>query len=204
MPKGCRKIQKQVVYYSMKHTQRKCNKCSCDLIVGDNWLLSSKNNQIYWCKPCWVVKAKKYNYNNKEKLKEYDKLNYINKHKYNLDSKIKYRVSAKKRDDRIKYEIALDKISKGNQGGDWVYYELEFTHKEQGFSFYKFGITQHSIEYRYNQYAAYTYEVLKEITGDKDYIKSLERKIKMDTKENQFNFPEGIKFVGLSECRVYL
>jgi len=188
----------------MKHTQRKCNKCSCDLIVGTNWLLSSKKSQIYVCQPCWAIQTKKYKEENKEKMDELNRLYYINNYKGKIEHQIKYRSRAKKRDDRIRYEIALDKISKGNQGGDWVYYELEFTHKEQGFSFYKFGITQHSIEYRYRDYRAYTYEVLKEITGDKSYIKGLERKIKMDTRENQFNFPEGIKFIGLSECRVYL
>ena len=188
----------------MEHTQKKCIKCSCDLIVGTNWLSYSKKNQIYWCKSCWSKRAAIYYQKNKEKLKKYDKLYYANNHKDKLESQIKYREASKKREDRIKYEIALDKISKGNQGGDWVYYELKFTHKKQGFSFYKFGITQHSIEYRYKRYRTYTYEVLKEITGDKDYIKSLERKIKMDTKENQFNFPKGIKFSGLSECRNYL
>ena len=181
-----------------------CNKCDGKLVIGDNWLESSKKNQIYTCKSCWSNRAKSYYKKKKEHIIQKSYELYHNKYKYNSEKQFQYRDRNKKQYIKTSYGIALDKVFKGNKGGDWVYYELKFTHIQLGFSFYKFGITQHSIEHRYKKYPKYEYEIKKEVYGDKSYIKGLEAKTKADTINNQFIFPEKIKFSGFSECRKYL
>lgn len=71
-------------------------------------------------------------------------------------------------------------------------------------TFEKFGITQHSINYRYRNYLDYNIKVLKEEVGNKSYIKALESKTKHNTKHLSFTFPKGINFSGYTECRQYI
>jgi len=47
---------------------RKCNICSVELILDDNWYASSKKSSIYRCKKCFNNKTKKYYSENKEHL----------------------------------------------------------------------------------------------------------------------------------------
>lgn len=41
---------------------KQCNKCSVDLVVGENWYASSKKNSTYNCNACQYARFKSYNY----------------------------------------------------------------------------------------------------------------------------------------------
>lgn len=183
---------------------RKCNKCNQTLTISDNWSLSMEKNQNYVCKPCLSKRAKSHYKKNKLKILEQQKELYNTSYKHNEEKQQKYRDYNKVRASEQRKKIYNSKLLEGNKGGDWVYYECKFTHKSLGFTFYKFGITQHSINYRYRNYPDYNIKVLKEEVGNKSYIKALESKTKHNSKHLPFTLPEGINFSGYTECRQYL
>ena len=183
---------------------RKCNKCNQTLTISDNWSLSMEKNHLYTCKPCWSKRAKSYYKKNKPTILEQQKELYHTSYKHDEEKLQKYRDYDKVWASKQRKKIYDSKLLEGNKGGDWVYYECKFTHKSLGFTFYKFGITQHGINYRYRNYLDYNIKVLKEEVGNKSYIKAVESKTKHNTKHLSFTFPKEINFSGYTECRQYL
>lgn len=64
---------------------KKCNQCSVELIVGENWRLSMQKCKMYKCKSCYSKTQKKWKQNNLNKIKDYDK-KWSKKRYNNLDS----------------------------------------------------------------------------------------------------------------------
>ena len=49
---------------------KQCNKCSVDLVLGDNWADCQKNSCDYRCKPCKIKITTKWNHKNPERRKQ--------------------------------------------------------------------------------------------------------------------------------------
>jgi len=155
-------------------------------------------------------KARLYREANKEKIKETNNKFYNkNKEKVKLNSKVAY---IKNKDKRCKYqknknhkrilEIANQKIAQGNNGNDYIFYLLKFIHKKSNLEFYKFGITKFNVKERYRNYSLFNYDIICEITGSKEFIKAIEKKVKYETLDYIIELPENIGFhSGYTECR---
>lgn len=200
-----------------------CTKCNQEKNEED-FSFKSKNKKVRRseCKKCVSLYNKEYRENNKNKIKLLKQKHYVkNKtkileyHKIYHENNPEYRTyyyntnkeilsDKRKNKDRERYKekvlaLANEKISNGNKGGDWIFYTCKFSNKD--ITFYKYGITSRNVDIRYSSYSDYNIEIINEIYGDKEYIKALEKKVLIDTKENQFIFPDDIDFGGKSECR---
>jgi len=82
-----------------------------------------------------------------------------------------------------------------------IFYKLKFRHIS-GFEFLKIGITSKSIKKRYNikLYKDYVYTIIEEIQTTNIEAALMEREFIKTTKLKKFKFPDGIDFVGRSEC----
>ena len=99
-------------------------------------------------------------------------------------------------------KVAENKILNGNNGDDWLLYVCEFKNEQE--HFFKYGITSFDVATRFNQgkqYNSYKIIIHKEVYGSEDYIKGLERKILLETKNEIYYFPNETIFHGKSECR---
>ncbi|RLC45994.1 MAG: hypothetical protein DRH57_06960 [Candidatus Cloacimonadota bacterium] len=104
-----------------------------------------------------------------------------------------------------KMKIVDEKIKMGLCGDDWVFYTIQFTHTN-GISFFKYGITSLNTMNRYKSgYSDYLIEIIDEMYGDEEYIKSVERKHLLEGKKDIFIFSNGMTFKnGKTECRTKL
>jgi len=193
------------------------NKCKqCELEANRKYYEDNKEKELERCK--------KYKNSNKEKLKKNSKIYYENnkekriKNTRDWENKNREKVKLYKskysseyyennKDEIMKkyYEniksISETKIKKGYKGDDYIFYTLKFYHKTEDIIFYKYGITKDDIKTRYKNYKDYNYEIIDILYGDKEYIKSIERKHLQESKDDIFEFPAGYKFPGKTECR---
>ena len=97
----------------------KCNKCDVDLIVGDNWAVSRKNNSTYTCKTCCGTKSTKYQLNNpnvmKKARKKYQTKEGIGVYQIMLDSICLYvgeGLMNQRKDKHLKYDCDSSSVVK--------------------------------------------------------------------------------------------
>jgi len=174
-----------------------------------------------------AVKRKKYYVSHKEeaseKYAEYlnknrDKINtrkseYRNskagkqvEEEYRKNNKTLIKLSGQNNRNNKLLKAASDKITNGNNGDDWIFYTLQFTHTSSNKIFYKYGVTGKSVELRFCKgYSQFTYKILDVVYGDEQYVKALERKHLLASKQYNHVFSNKSEFGGgYTECRTHL
>ena len=106
--------------------------------------------------------------------------------------------------ERCKKELIEERLIKGAKPGDCILYILKFWFKSNPEEyFFKIGTTKTSIKERYHSgYFEFDYKIVSEHYFEEIYCKALEQKLLYEHRmlDLQYKFPEGIKFVGYTEC----